>query len=629
MGFKAMKNKSILFRVGLLVGLGSGIIMLVLALLPSQELQKAGYERLIHEVEYASRNLFERIETDLEQTVAYTRTTARFLSGDVSLSREELIRMFENSVEKYPSVIGIGVAYEPNAFDGKDSLFKGGVKGSGWQGRYLPFIARDADGRGRYSDTIHTHLFGKWYSEPKRTQRAFFNELYLLDILDRKNVNITSFAEPIVKDGRFLGVCEVDIEFERILCWVREDTSLAGLATISLYSPEGTLLATTAQDGEVAQKFSWDRLSQNEEQALRNRLRIFHKEGDSVSYISPFYMSSCERPLLLSVDFDKSHVMATVYRESILSLLLGVFFCGGLIVLVLLILRKFFRPIHVVASHIGDISHGNLVVQPTGYERRKDELGRMAKSFYQMVGQLRGVIRSIVASSQALSNDSQHINAFAKDIAEAARNSAAATEEVQAQCTSVLEVCQNNVNLAGKASSEVTDARETLKKLVDNVEDTNRTLSEIVAREMQLANIASQTGILALNAAVEAARADDAGKGFSMVAVEVRTLAERSTEIVNGIQKLRASSAKISANTLGDLEQLKNVMEEVLENMRRLNTNSQQITDAVEQIDGAVNGLSTTSQENAEAADSLASDSTAIVDSVHTLNVEVANFRVD
>ena len=623
-----MKNKSILFRMGLLVGVGTALIMLVLVLLPFQQLRDAEYDRLIRNVEEASFNLLERIGDDLQQGVDFTKSTADLFAGDVSLSREQVIQMLENSVEHYPFVIGIGLVYEPNAFDGKDSLFKGGIRGSGWQGRFLPFVAKDANGKGCYSDTTHTHLFNAWYSEPKRTLKAFLNEPYMLDILDRKNVSITSFAEPIVKDGRFAGVCEIDIELDRILAWVREERALDGLATISLYSTAGKLLAATETEG-VAETFSWEAFTPHEIQALKNRQRIFHQEGDHVSYIAPFYMSSCEQPVILSVDFDRGHVMAAVYRQMLVSIILGVLLSAVLIGLVIFILRRLLRPIHVVAERIGEIAHGNLILEPTGYERRNYELGRMAKSFYGMVGRLRGVVRSIASSTHALAGDSQNISSFSQSIAKGARGSAASTEEVQAQCNSVVEVCQNDVDMARQATNEIAEARDTLNKLLQNVEDTNATLAEIVKRELQLANIASQTGILALNAAVEAARADDAGKGFSVVATEVRRLAERSTEIVNGIQKLRANSAKVSGNSLKELQELERVMAGIIDNMGRLNKNSQLITDAVQQIDDAISSLSTTSQQNAVAADSLAVDGRAIVDHVGELNAEVANFRVD
>ena len=146
---------------------------------------------------------------------------------------------------------------------------------------------------------------------------------------------------------------------------------------------------------------------------------------------------------------------------------------------------------------------------------------------------------------------------------------------------------------------------------------------------MLLAEIASQTNILALNAAVEAARAGEAGRGFSVVATEVRVLAERSAEIVSGINELRRNSQKISETTLADLNQLQKVLESIIGYMEQMNTNSHQITDAMGQIDVAMNSLSSTAQVNATSSDQLATESESIVERVNDLKQEVAHFHID
>ena len=125
----SMKNRSILFRISLLVGCGAGLVMLVLAFLPFRQLKRAGYERLIQQIEEASLDLTTRIGSDLAQSVSFTHATAKLLSGEVAISRSQIMSMIENLLPHYPFVTGIGLVYEPNGFDGKDSLHLG-EKGS-------------------------------------------------------------------------------------------------------------------------------------------------------------------------------------------------------------------------------------------------------------------------------------------------------------------------------------------------------------------------------------------------------------------------------------------------------------------------------------------------------------------
>lgn len=626
----SMKNRSILFRISLLVGCGAGLVMLVLAFLPFRQLKRAGYERLIQQVEEASLDLTTRIGSDLAQSVSFTHATAKLLSGEVAISRSQIMSMIENLLPHYPFVTGIGLVYEPNGFDGKDSLHLG-EKGSGFYGRFLPYIVMGRDGKAHFSDTSHTHIdpeIGTWYFEPKRTKKAFASDAYYLDLLDRKNVLLFSFAEPILKGNNFVGVVAADIELERITAWVNNTEALAGLATVSLYSPTGKLASTT-DEANAPPTFDWERLSAAEHDAILAKERILHEEGNHVSYISPFFMSTCEKPLLLSIDFDKNVAIQRAYRQMAMILLLGAALCIVLFVIVLYLLRSLLRPIHLIANRLGDLAHGNLITEPIGYEKRNDELGLMAQSFHGMVSQLRSVIRAIASSTHELNANSTHIHASSQAIADAAQNSAASTEEVLAQCTSVLEVSQHNLEMANQTANDVRNAQSSLKDLTVSINETNQTLEEIVSREMLLAEIASQTNILALNAAVEAARAGEAGRGFSVVATEVRVLAERSAEIVNGINELRKNSQKVSETTLADLEQLQKVLESIIGYMEQMNTNSHQITVAMGQIDVAMNNLSSTAQVNATSSDQLASESESIVGHVNDLNQEMAHFRMD
>ena len=109
----------------------------------------------------------------------------------------------------------------------------------------------------------------------------------------------------------------------------------------------------------------------------------------------------------------------------------------------------------------------------------------------------------------------------------------------------------------------------------------------------------------------------------------MRLLAERSAEIVNGIQALRDTSLQVSDASLKELERLQSVMATLIDKMAGLNENSHHITDSVQQIELAVTGLSNNANSNAQAASALSEASSDIVARVKALRNEIAHFKID
>ena len=628
-----MKRRSILLPGGPIVGAGMQIILLIMLLVPLYLLSESGYERLVNRVEHSSQALVDKIKADLTQGEEFAKTCADLFSTEdkTPCSREQIIELIKNALPSYPFVIGAGLVYEPNAFDGADSLYAG-VTGNGFQGRFIPYIDKDINGVAHLDDTCYSHIneeTGAWYFVTLRTGKAFISELYTTKVFERLNVPVFTLAEPITRRGQNIGVMSVDIELERILDWIRNAKSFDGIATVSFYSPLGRLLASSRTDALDSECFDWSSLSHAESHTLREREKIFHQVGDEVRYITPFYFDSCENPLLLCIDFNKSEAMMSVYRGLSLYFWIGLLLALVLLLLVLFVMRRQLRPIKVLAERIESLAEGHLSTQRMGYEERQDETGLISRSYADMVQRLRGVIAGIERSARELNTSSEHINESANEIASASEMEASSTDEVLSQCTGVLGVCKNDMSIADGAASSIVRAQNQLKSLADSIHKTNRTLGEIVNREMLLAEVSAQTNILALNAAVSAARAGEQGRGFAVIASEVRSLAERSAEIVNGIQALRDTSFTVSEASLKELERLQTVMATLIDKMVGLNENSHHITDSMQQIEVAVTTLSNTANTNAQAASALSEASADIVTRVKNLHSEVTHFKME
>jgi methyl-accepting chemotaxis protein len=260
---------------------------------------------------------------------------------------------------------------------------------------------------------------------------------------------------------------------------------------------------------------------------------------------------------------------------------------------------------------------------------------------------VRGVNRRLLVASEALENGASQVSAAAAQVssssqtlAEGSSEQAASLEESSASLEEMSSMTKRNAENAQQARELSTETRASTEEGASRVEEMHKAMNDIKASSDDIAKIiktideiAFQTNILALNAAVEAARAGEAGAGFSVVAEEVRSLAQRSAtaardtagKIESAISKsqqgvvIASNVAQALADILDKARRMDSVIGEIAQASTEQSQGIGQVNTAISQMDKVTQANAGTAEETAAAAEELNAQSMTLRDAVSDL----------
>jgi methyl-accepting chemotaxis protein len=308
---------------------------------------------------------------------------------------------------------------------------------------------------------------------------------------------------------------------------------------------------------------------------------------------------------------------------------LGIAACVGL---ALLLRSLVIRPLRQLANVMEPIAAGDLT-QSSGITRG-DEIGVIAGSLDKLVGGIRGLIKDIASASESVAAAATEIAASNEEMSTSLdnqqRQTSGAASAVRELDQSVADIAQQSSEAAATAEQArgrattggdiVARTVEEITAIAGEVNESARLVTSLGVKSDQIGgvtsvinDIADQTNLLALNAAIEAARAGEHGRGFAVVADEVRKLAERTTQATDEVAR---SIREIQEQTTATASRIEGSTERMNEGVNL----SRQAGDALREIVEGSNALMSKVQSIAAAAEEQAASAAQIGESVATVD---------
>lgn len=252
-----------------------------------------------------------------------------------------------------------------------------------------------------------------------------------------------------------------------------------------------------------------------------------------------------------------------------------------------------------------------------------EETGQLLKAMKEMIEALKAIVTNVKTASYYVASGSQELSSTATEMSEGANFQASSTEQLSSSMEEMAANISQNADHAIQTEKIAINAAEEAKKARKAMKKTSQAMQKIEEEISIIEQLSQQTRMLSLNAAIEAGKAQDFGKGFSVVASEVRELsrqtqaaAQKITElVVSGVKNVTKTS-EILANLIPDIQRTAELVQEISAASREQNTGAAQVNLATQQLDRSTQQHSAISEQLAATAEELNAQARQLQDAI-------------
>jgi len=619
-----------------------------------------------------ANNAQSNVESFLGKTASTVTLFASMLNqtaeknGGVPFSRERVYEITKDLLTSTKTMSALYAQFEKNGYDGRDAEFtketmnssRLGTLDTYWVnegGKYVSYIG-DPDEKSITDKDENGVRTSEWYLCSAETGAPCLLDPYLYDITENTQVLMTSYSEPILVKGKFVGLVGGDINLPQI-----QKALLAlsaglfnGKGDITVVSQRGIVAGSSAIPESIGKSIKKTTMA-----ALDLTKNGLTKSQQEWVYSSHFTIGNAAQQwtVLVTVPTNvllaaSQHLSAQLQVKNTESVSLLIVMAVALVLtglgLIYFMISTLTAPLGLIASRMRALAseEGDLTQRLEAQKHK--ELSQLAEGFNEFVDKLQKMVLQLNQQNSIVAQ-TNHI--FIGATGQVDSSISSQTEQIHSVVTAVTEMSSSAydvANLAQENGRATSDIRQYLNESFDLVQ-TNKDMVESLAGELNKAGsqvdqvsqrsnaiygildtiraVSEQTNLLALNAAIEAARAGEQGRGFAVVADEVRSLAARtqaSTEevdiLIKGLQEDVRSAVSMIAHSQ---EEAKKTVSSSIESAEKLGF----VNERVSMVSENTIQVASAATEQSNVAEAINKNLVVISDSTQSLRDIVANLE--
>ncbi len=346
--------------------------------------------------------------------------------------------------------------------------------------------------------------------------------------------------------------------------------------------------------------------------------------------------------IMAEIDYDEAMAEAVSLSTSLFfwSIVISVTLAATGALFGALMARSLSKPILALTGAIDRLERDSDLTVSVEVDRR-DELGRAASGLNAMVRKFHDSIEKVKSSTVGLADTAEHTSSISEHTNKAMKNqlaqtthAATAMHQMKTAVRDVADNIHNMVTVTASVNEESSKGREAMElttrqagDLADGIERASTVITDLAQNSVQIGTvldvirgIAEQTNLLALNAAIEAARAGEQGRGFAVVADEVRSLASRTQESTEEINQMIESLQSGSQEAVSVMDQSKSQVEITVEQVTTIDATLAAIAESVNEINDMCAQIATAAEEQTAVAEEVNSN----IDQINSMTQETA-----